>query len=191
MTGEPTERERWNARYTAADPSPRPVSGLLLAAAELLPRSGRAIDLAGGDGIEARWLAARGLDTTVVDVSDVALARAEALAAETGVTVRTVVADLAVDPLPPGPWDLIHIGHYLDRDLLRTAAATTAGWLVVDIATVVNLERHDRPGPRFLLEPGELEAIVTAADRLELVRSDEAWRPNDRHEAWLVARVRG
>jgi tellurite methyltransferase len=67
-----SDRERWNARYReeAAIPPPSP---FLVGLDALLPRTGRALDVAGGPGRHALWLARRGLDVTLADVSDVAL----------------------------------------------------------------------------------------------------------------------
>jgi len=50
--------------------------------------------------------------------------------------------------------------------------------------TTTNLERHERPSSRFLLDPGELPDLVPD---LEVVEFTEAWRSNNAHEAWLVA----
>jgi ubiquinone/menaquinone biosynthesis C-methylase UbiE len=51
---------------------------------DLLPRRGRALDVAGGTGRHALWLARRGLDTTLADVPQVALEKAAAAASEEG-----------------------------------------------------------------------------------------------------------
>jgi tellurite methyltransferase len=168
-----TEQQRWNERYAGADPARRPVSPFLVEAAHLLPRSGTALDIAGGDGIEAVWLAEQGLTTTLLDVSDVALRTAEELAAAAGVALSTAEVDLDTEPLLPGPWDVIYCAHFLDRAVLE-----------------VNLERHERPPRSFLLGSGELEVLTARHKRLEILRCDEQWRPNGNHEAWLIATVR-
>src|SRR5687767_3623974 len=56
-----TERTKWNARYAEQGASREP-SRLVTELADRLPRSGRALDIAGGGGRHAVWLAARGLD---------------------------------------------------------------------------------------------------------------------------------
>ena len=48
-----------------------------------------------------------------------------------------------------------------------------------------NLTRHERPGPRHLLEDGELPVLVRG---LEIVRYEEGWTEEDQHDARLVAR---
>ncbi len=178
-------RRRWDRRYLEEERPARP-SALLTGLDGLLPRRGRALDVAGGAGRHAVWLARRGLNVWLVDVSPVAVVQAAAAAEAAGVTVHASVADLTTDPLPPGPWDLVLVFHYLQRDLFPALADALApgGLLVAAIATVRNLERHRRPPAEYLLEEGEAPAL---ADGLEMVRYEEGWSVEGRHEALLAA----
>jgi SAM-dependent methyltransferase len=157
-----------------------------VASAELLPDAGRALDVAGGTGRNAIWLAQRGWDVTIADISDVALAFAVERAESQDVLVGTSLTDLGTDPLPEGPWDLVLLFHYLDRDLLTcvTEALRPGGVLIGALATVTNLERNDRPPLPYLLEDGELPGLM---GDLDLVRYEEGWQ-DDRHDARFVAR---
>ena len=179
------DRERWNRRYAEGFGGRGP-DPFLTSLDAMLPRSGTALDIAGGAGRNSFWLARRGLDVTLVDVSDVAVARAVAQADEAGVDLRATVVDLTRDPLPRGPWDLIVCIHYLQRDLfpVMAAALVPGGSLVCSIATVRNRERHERPRPPFVLEEGELPGLVRG---LEIVSFEEGWFA-DHHDARLVAR---
>ncbi|NJP99705.1 class I SAM-dependent methyltransferase [Streptomyces zingiberis] len=95
------DAEAWDERYRgtelvwAAGPN-------RFVAAELagLP-AGRAVDLAAGEGRNAVWLAERGWEVDALDFSPVALAKADRLAAERGVAIRTVRADLT----DPAAWE--------------------------------------------------------------------------------------
>jgi len=180
------DRERWNARYrdeeAIADPSP-----FLSALDALLPRRGRALDVAGGSGRNALWLARRGLDVTLADVSDVALERAAREARLRGLALETLQVDLEAAPLPRGPWDLVLCTYFLHRPLFAAFAAELApgGWLVIAHATRRNLERNPRPGSAHVLEDGELPSLVRG---LEVVSYEEGWLESGRHEARLVAR---
>jgi tellurite methyltransferase len=180
------DREKWNQRYRAAE-APAPPSPFLVGLDELLPRRGRALDVAGGTGRHALWLARRGLETTLADVSDVALEKAAAGARRENLTILTQRIDLEASPLPPGPWDVIVCTYFLHRPLFAAfpAALAPGGWLVVTHATRSNLQRHARPAPAYLLEDGELPALVHG---LEVIRSEEGWVESGRHEARLVAR---
>lgn len=65
------DRERWNARYRAGEEGRTPL--MLGRSLHHFPRSGRALDLAGGPGQAAVILAARGMSVTLTDISEVAL----------------------------------------------------------------------------------------------------------------------
>jgi tellurite methyltransferase len=180
------DRERWNSRYRQDERAEAP-SRFVVDLDASLPRTGRALDVAGGAGRHALWLARRGLDVTLADVSDVALARAAEDARAEGLPLRTVQVDLEVAPLPAGPWDVVLCTYFLHRPLFAAFAAALApgGLLAVAHPTRANLERHARPGPEHVLEDGELPGLVRG---LELLRYDEGWRESGRHEARLLAR---
>ena len=72
------DREKWNSKYADPEFAPRKPSPVLLGLAEWLPpQRGRALDLAGGCGRHAIWLAQQGFDVTLADVSSVGLQVAE------------------------------------------------------------------------------------------------------------------
>jgi len=180
------DRDRWNARY-AEKADRTPPLPFLEELDDLLPRRGRALDVAGGAGRNALWLARRGLEVTLADVSDVALGQAAATARAEGLRLSTVQVDLETSPLPAGPWNLVLCTYFLHRPLFATFPAVLApgGLLVIAHATRRNLERHLRPGPDHLLEDGELPGLVRGLDTL---RFQEGWAESGRHEARLVAR---
>jgi SAM-dependent methyltransferase len=182
-----TDRERWNARYrrrahNAAEPSP-----IVTAAARWLPESGRALDVAGGTGKNAVWLAQRGLDVTLADVSDVALGIARGEAEKAGVTISLLDVNLQDDPFPPGPWDVITSIRFLWRPLFYAFRRELApgGLLIFSQPTRRNLERHSKPSSRYLLDEGE---IHTLAAGLETLVCEDDWQASGQHEARLIAR---
>lgn len=187
MTKTNDERARWNARYRAGTHMPDTPSPFLAACAEHLPTSGRALDVAGGSGRNALWLARHGLDVTVVDVSDVGLAIARRRVEEAGLTIRTERRDLALEGLPGADWDVIVSMLYLERGLFPAyrRALAPGGLLVFLQPTVENLSRHPRPPRPFLLERGE---IATIAEDLEVIHVTEGWTEDGHHEARLLAR---
>jgi len=180
------DRTKWDGLYRASAPLFTP-SPILEGLDAVLPRRGRALDLAGGTGRNALALAQRGLDVTLADISPFGLELAGAEAERTGLQLSTVAVDFEEDPPPAGPWDLILVFHYLHRPLftLYPTLLAPGGLLVVVHPTRSNLERHSKPGPRFLLDDGELPGLVPS---LEIVQYDEGWHDDGRHEARLVAR---
>ncbi|MEM9033583.1 MAG: methyltransferase domain-containing protein [Actinomycetota bacterium] len=186
-----SDQAHWDGRWAEAEPPGDP-DPWLPELDEMLPRSGRAVDLAGGQGRNSLWLAARGLDVTIVDVSPVGLVRASAAAAERGLELATEARDLPADGPPPGPWDVALIVRYLDRDLVRAVPSVLSpgGLLAFTQPTVTNLERHDHPRAEFLLGMGEMAALADELDDVEVVQLTEDWTPQGTHEARLVIRKR-
>lgn len=182
------DREKWNAKYGDAEFGSREPSAVLVGLAEHLPASGRALDLAGGAGRHGIWLAGRGLEVTIADISAVGLARARERAAEQGVAIETLETDLEDGPFPPGPWDLVVCVCFLATKHLPAIAAALApgGTLAVVQPTKTNLTRHDKPPAGFLLDDGELSGLVRGL--LTIVYYEEGWLADGRHDAALVAR---
>lgn len=168
--------DKWDRIWSERGHAVSGHSAFLDRVAELLPTQGRALDLAGGAGRNALWLASRGLEVTVCDKSAVGLE----LAAGRG--LRTLQRDVEVEGPPPGPWDLVLIHHFLWRPVF---ARLDTAWLVFVQPTTTNLERHPRPSERFLLRPGEVQGLLAGFEVLHL---EEDWGPEGRHEARVVAR---
>lgn len=186
-----TDRERWNTRWQerSAEGQPRPPSAWIVSLDWIFPRRGRALDLAGGAGRHALWMARRGLDVTIADVSEVGLDLARRAARAAGLALSTVEVDFGDGPVPRGPWDAVVVYHYLQRSLFAGIAAELApgGLFAFCHPTLANLERHAQPGPRFLLDPGEAPLLIERAG-LEIVSSTEMWSESGRHEARVVSR---
>ncbi len=182
------DRQKWDDKYAGwADDAPREPSAVLVGLDRHLPRRGRALDVAGGAGRNAIWLARRGLEVTIADVSRVGLTIARQRGAEAGVKLTMLETDLAAAEFPAGPWDLIVSVCYLWRPLFAAypTALAEGGTLVVVQPTQKNLERHDKPPAGFLLKEGELPGLVAP---LEIVHYEESWLADDRHDAVIVAR---
>ena len=84
------DRIHWDERYAGIGPAPVTVEGPPLFAAyeHLFPTEGQAMELACGRGRSSVWLARRGLKVWAVDVSEVAIGLARALADQSGVADR-------------------------------------------------------------------------------------------------------
>jgi tellurite methyltransferase len=184
------DRQKWNARYLEGRHAGEEPSLLLTSSEAHLPSSGRALDLAGGGGRHAIWLAKRGLEVTLADVSDEGLKLAQQRATAHGVSLHMVRADLETDPIPAGPWNLIVLLHYLHRPLFAEIPRVLApgGILFFVQPTTRNLERHEKPPRPFLLEEGEAPRLI---QDLEILRYEEDWLAEGRHDALIIARRAG
>lgn len=184
------DRLKWNTRY-AQDSAPAEPSSLITALDAELPRTGSALDLGGGTGRHALWLAKRGLSLTIADISERANAIAEQAARKAGVHLRVINLDIDTQPIPEGPWDLLFSFHFLWRPMFTIAPIilNPGGILVFVQPTLKNLERHSKPGADFLVAEGEIRELVLQ-NKLEILRYDEGWLSEGRHEVRLIARKR-
>ena len=89
------ERKKWDLRFGVKDylfgTAP---NAFLFSQRDLLKPGQRALAVADGEGRNGVWLARQGLEVLSTDFSQVALAKARALAAESGATVQTECCDL-------------------------------------------------------------------------------------------------
>jgi SAM-dependent methyltransferase len=115
----------WDARYAEAGWAfgTEPNDFLREQAHHLAP-GGRVLCLAEGEGRNAVWLAQQGYDVTGVDVSSLGLEKAQRLAAERGVHLTTVVADLATFEFGTATWDgIVSIFAHVPPDVRKRVHA--------------------------------------------------------------------
>jgi len=182
------QREKWNQRYAERGPDATAPCPWLTTMESLLPPAGTALDVAGGAGRHAVWLAQRGLTVTIADIAEAGLELARDTATAENLPISTVTVDLESESLPAGPWDVILNTSYLYRPLMTQFAEhlKPGGVLIIVHPTHANLERHSHPSARFLLENNELPTLIQG---LDIVRYEEGWL-DGRYEARLVARKR-
>ena len=131
------QRARWDIKYEQGLPSLTEPDPFFISAYERfvnpsLPKPGVALDLAGGLGRHALWLASRSWQVTVVDVSDVAIGKLRQAAVELNVNVDLFVGDAAEYKFEPARFDLIVLFYHLDRSLFpRIVSALKPGGLLI------------------------------------------------------------
>lgn len=182
-TADPS-RERWNRRWGGEErvhASTDPSRFLVAEVAGLRP--GTALDLACGAGRNAVWLAAQGWRVTAVDFSGVALRMARGLAADRGVEVDWIEADVATWVPPARAYDLVCVFYLqLPAAERRTALARAAdavrpgGTLLVVGHDLLNLtEGWGGPTqPEVLFTPDDVVADIGGA--LEVERAERVRR---------------
>lgn len=98
----------WNERYAEADFAyGTEPNGFLSTCREYLKPGMKALAVADGEGRNGVWLAEQGLDVTTVDYSESGVQKSNKLAAERGVTVNALCADLSVWDFPENEFDII------------------------------------------------------------------------------------
>jgi 2-polyprenyl-3-methyl-5-hydroxy-6-metoxy-1,4-benzoquinol methylase len=188
-TGSGNELAMWERRYRAEGRrATEPSRFVVDAVTSLDVVPGAAVDVAGGIGRHAVWLAGLGWRVTLVDGSPSALAMAVEDAAAAGVELTTIQMNLTGGALPSGPWDLVLVHHYLNHALMASVDQVMApgGHLLWAQPTV--LSKQLRPGPGYRLALGEAETMLPAG--LEVVSLVEG-ETEGRHEAMVVARRPG
>jgi len=162
------ERDLWNQEYSRGTHASREPDPFLLSAFRdfvepLHPQPGRALDLAGGTGRHALWLAEKGWRVTVVDVSEVALAQLQRNSESRGLEIQSVAADLSTaaarKQLVTQRYDLVLVFFYLERKLFPALvrALKPGGLLIYKTYTVEQLRFTGGPRhPLHLLKPNEL-----------------------------------
>jgi SAM-dependent methyltransferase len=182
------KREDWDARYASVENlwAVRPNRFLVAEVGDL--RTGRALDLACGEGQNAIWLASLGWDVVGVDYSEVAIAKARARAERDGVAAEFVCADLVGYAADPQAFDLVlvlylHIPADQRRRVLERAAAAVApgGTFVFVGHDVTNMtEGVGGPSdPRILCTPEEIAAELPG---LEIEKAERVLRDVDGEE---------
>jgi 2-polyprenyl-3-methyl-5-hydroxy-6-metoxy-1,4-benzoquinol methylase len=190
------EREDWNRRHGEAGPlfGVDPNRFLVAEVDGLAP--GRALDLACGAGRNAVWLAERGWAVTGVDFSDVAIENARRMAAERGVEVEWLVADVEHWQPPVGAFDLVvvlylHLPAEESAPIMSRAAAAVAGggtMLVVGHHSANIAEGTGGPqDPRVLFTP---EQIAAELDGLVIEKAERVLRPVEGERDAVDALVR-
>jgi SAM-dependent methyltransferase len=157
---------------------------------DLLVGGGRALDLACGPGRVARYLADLGYDVLAVDVSDVAVGAVRDAAREHGLAVEARVVDLEREPIPQGPYDVIAIFMFLQRDLFGPVqdALAPGGLLFHETFDAGCCEGGARSvNPAYVLERDELLRTYPALEVLDH-RSGVIDREGGRSLSSLVAR---
>jgi SAM-dependent methyltransferase len=103
-----SEHERWEGRYAVPDYIFGKAPNVFLASCKkLLPRSGKAIAVADGEGRNGVWLAEQGLDVLSLDFSQAAQSKAAALATERNVKLTVVHADVHTWAYPEADFDVV------------------------------------------------------------------------------------
>jgi SAM-dependent methyltransferase len=99
---------RWEARFATPDYAfGKEPNYFLKSCRKLLPRRGRALAIADGEGRNGVWLAEQGLEVVSLDFSPTAQKKAGALAAERGVKVAFVQADVHAWDYPQAAFDVV------------------------------------------------------------------------------------
>jgi SAM-dependent methyltransferase len=162
------ERERWNQKYRDSPASwlvpdpflPWAFSEYIL---PLFPHAGSALDLAGGAGRHAIWMAKQGWEVTLIDTSDTGVEQARHNAGPLATHIHFVVDDLTHFKASQTQMDVVMGFFYLDRKTFPEllSAIRPGGLLLYKTHTTEQAKLGSGPkDPAHLLRPGELEKLA-------------------------------
>ncbi|WP_299267306.1 methyltransferase domain-containing protein [uncultured Psychrosphaera sp.] len=148
-----------------------------------IPKGGKVLCLAEGEGRNAVFLAKQGYDVTAVDQSPVGLVKATKFAAQNGVKISTIVADLNDYDLGENCWDGIvsiaaHVPSFLRKQIHTQTVKSLSdnGVFILEAYTEKQLEMDGIGGPpnkELLMSLAELKEELTD---LEFVIGQEVER---------------
>ena len=155
-----TDQQKWDKKYREKNfPNGEKPNSFLKNHIRLLGQ-GKVLDIASGDGRNAVFLAQNGWKVDAVDISPVALQKAQQLARRKEVKIRTIQSDLDSFPIEKGKYDLIAIFYFLDRRLIsRIKQGLKKGGRIIFETYLADpaAQKLDAPENRkYLLKPNEL-----------------------------------
>lgn len=182
----------WNQKYSEGSHSSLEPDPFLVAAYEEFLSAaspGLALDVAGGVGRHAIWVAQRGWRVKLMDISEVGVKQASENVKQTATasSIATEVRDLnSKQDIGRDQYDLVVVFFFLQRELFPALAAAIkpGGTLIYKTYTTEQKNFAGGPShPMFLLEPNEL---LHAFPSLRVLRYHETIQ--ERGVAELVAR---
>ena len=197
---------RWEQRFSIAEYlfGERP-NAYLASKASLLPKGGRALSIADGEGRNSVWLAEQGLGVDTFDFSPTAVTKAERLALSRGVHVNFSVSEIFEWNWTPSTYDLvaaifIQFASPAEREKLFALIKSTlkpGGLLVLQGYRVEQL-KYGTGGPPeadHLYTEALFREALSDMDLLEVVSYDETVKEGTGHSGMsalmgVVARKR-
>lgn len=163
----------WDQRYSAdeyiygKDPNE-----FLAKAVDNIPK-GKVLCLAEGEGRNAVFLAQHGYEVVAVDSSSVGLEKANKLAQERGVTIQTIVTDLAHFDIEPDSWDgVVSIFAHVPPQVRKTLHQKVVKGLIPGGVLILEAYRPDQlkyktggpPTAEFMMTLQGLEEELAGLD---------------------------
>jgi tellurite methyltransferase len=176
---------KWNQRYlTDKRFSDAPVRKLILENIPLLPKSGWALEIAGGMGVTTDLLQRIGLQVLEIDISHHALRTAH----DHNAAANHVVADASFFPMRNFQFDVICNFYFLERkifssidDHLKPGGLLFFETMTIDMSTIL----PDTP-PNQLLQHGELQQ---AFSKFQILKYFEGWVTSDHGNQKAIAQL--
>src|ERR1700676_1633632 len=166
-------KAHWDLKYeqglpSLTEPDPFFISAYEKFVPRSFPQKGAALDLAGGVGRHALWLAGRNWRVTVVDLSDVAIRKLGQAAQELDVKLDLLVGDASEYKFEPARFDLILLFYHFDRSLFPkiVSALKPGGLLICKMSLRWDSGESSTTASANPLQRNELPSLVPGLDAL-------------------------
>ncbi len=170
-------RSHWDQKYEQGLPSLEKPDPFFLDAfshfvAGPFPKGGDALDLAGGVGRHALWLAKQSWSVSVVDISEVAIQKLAHEAGRLGVALNLFAMDVTEFHFKPAQFDLVVMFYHFDRDVCPSVLSTlrSGGLLICKSSVAWNTYEGTAPPNLQPLGKGE---ILTMLPGLQVLQHHE------------------
>ena len=136
-----------------------------------LPLDSAVLDIGMGEGRNAVFLAKKKFNVTGIDISSVAVKKAQILANEHNVKIKTIVASLNEYDFKPESFNAIISFYYVDRTLIPQIIKwlKPGGVLIYEAHTLKqrDIKGFERMSTDYLLQEGELLNLFPGMDVLK------------------------
>ena len=186
-------QNKWNNIYADATIGSYSISRILTENGHLLPKNGKALEIACGTGSDSIFLAQQGLQTDAWDISDTVVAKLNQHAQQSELSITAETRDINVQPPEDETYDVIVVAHFLERKMAPTliSALKPGGLLFYQTFVKEVTPSYSGPSnPAFRLDNNELLQLFPG---MQIVVYREEGLVGDiakgfRNEAMLVAR---
>ena len=186
--------EKWDRIYRASTELPSQPAQVLAENAHLLPRTGKALDVACGLGANSILLAKRGMETYAWDISETALQILNQSVLNENLYLITSHRDIVSQPPAADTFDVIVVSRFLDRSIISHLIDALRPGGLIFYQTFIS-DKRDVSGPSnpaYRLNDNELLRLFST---LQLICYREEGTIGDpstgfRNEAMLIAMKR-
>jgi tellurite methyltransferase len=161
------QRLHWDQKYqeemaSLTKPDPFFLSAYKQFVEDSFPNAGVVLDLAGGLGRHALWLASRGWRVNVVDISEVAISRLRQTALQLDLPLDLFAMAATEYHFEPAQFDLIVLFYHLDRALCEkiVSALKPGGFLICKASVRWDSNERLTPSNADPLERNEILSLV-------------------------------
>ena len=167
------DKEKWDTKYDGDSyiTGKEPCEWLKFHT-EFLIKGGKALDIAAGEGRNSVFAASLGYEVVSMDISEIALKKAQRLAKEKNVTITTLFTDLDNSSLPENEYDLVLCFNFLERKLSQEIRKTLkSGGILFYETFSIDYLKYSSFKKEWVLEQNELLEVF---NDLRILRYQEA-----------------